>query len=315
MSLNLEELKKHCEIILQCRRIKNKIVILCEGDIPKLQGRPSPQSYSKMDQMPDSNFYKACVPKGWSQYRPEFFNCGDRLDVINTYFSLLDLQKKDPINSYLNPTKLFAIVDLDLQSQTIAYQYPFPDTETIFYNLYQKGKINQKTATQHRIWVTGLIHKEAYFIVPELQETFDNCSMLPVPLYQEKNLVLEDIYKDMAELIDKDTDLKNHQKTACQRINYCKALKFTDVNQFKISWISEFKSTQDVSQKSELIYALLTLIKAKNFWHKIQPPPDWSRSPEVYRDQLLLEIGKFYSEHSEAEYHLSVFFKRLKQFV
>ncbi|MEL0591906.1 MAG: hypothetical protein U1V55_18075 [Planktothrix rubescens PR222] len=312
MSLNPEELQEHCEIILQSRRIKNKILVLCEGEIPKLDGRPSKQSYKDMDKKPDSNFYRACVPKKWSQFKPVFFNCGDRLDVINTYFKLLDLQQQDPINYYLDPTKLFAIVDLDIQSQTINEQYPFSDTETIFYNLYQECKVNQQTAPQHRIWVTGLIHKESYFIIPELQEMFDSCLFPTDPMYQKKKLLLEDIYKDMAELIDQDPDLKKHLTTACQRINYCQGLNCTDVDQLKTSWFQEFNSTEDVTRKNELIYALLTLIKAKNFWHKIQPPDDWSSSTEVYRDQLLLQIGReFYSEHGDAEYHLSVFFKIL----
>jgi hypothetical protein len=119
MSLNPEQTKKHCEVILQSRRIKNKIVVLCEGVTPKIQGRESPQSYKAMEQMPDANFYKACVPTWWRQKLPEFFNCGDRKDVIDTYFTLLTLHKQDSTNSYLDCDRLFAIIDLDLQLQTI----------------------------------------------------------------------------------------------------------------------------------------------------------------------------------------------------
>jgi len=36
---------------LQSRRIKNKIVVLCEGVTPKIQGRESPQSYKAMEQI------------------------------------------------------------------------------------------------------------------------------------------------------------------------------------------------------------------------------------------------------------------------
>ncbi len=137
MSLNSEELHQHCQQILSQRRIKNKIVILCEGQITKNQGRPSPQSYRKMEKMPDANFYNACVPKNCNQYRPQFFNCGDRKDVINTYFNLLELHYNEINNSYLNPKKLFAIVDLDNQIQNITnkYDYQFSDTEEIFKHL------------------------------------------------------------------------------------------------------------------------------------------------------------------------------------
>ena len=91
--------------------------MLCEGDISKNQGRLSPQLYKRMEQMPDSNFYKACVPHWWSQHRPQFFNCGDRKDVIDTYFALSELHAKDSTNSYLEPNRLFALVDLDIQIQ------------------------------------------------------------------------------------------------------------------------------------------------------------------------------------------------------
>jgi hypothetical protein len=150
MSLNPEQLKKHCEAILQSRRIKNKIVVLCEGDIRKTQGRESPQTYKAMEQMPDANFYKACVPTWWKQKLPEFFNCGDRKDVIDTYFTLLTLHKQDSTNSYLDPKRLFAMIDLDLQVQAID-NYIFTDTEAIFHNLYEKSEVKEQNAAQHRI--------------------------------------------------------------------------------------------------------------------------------------------------------------------
>ena len=62
MSFSEKELEQHCEIILRQRKILYKIVVLCEGVIPKEQGSLSPQSYGKMDGLPDSNFYKACIP-------------------------------------------------------------------------------------------------------------------------------------------------------------------------------------------------------------------------------------------------------------
>ncbi|NES73272.1 MAG: hypothetical protein F6K24_52845 [Okeania sp. SIO2D1] len=62
-----------------------------------------------MEQMPDANFYKKCVPKTWNDKpRPQFFNCGDRADVINSYFYLLELHDYQPSLSYLNKHKLFA---------------------------------------------------------------------------------------------------------------------------------------------------------------------------------------------------------------
>lgn len=114
MSLNPEQLKEHCEIILKSREIKNKIVVLCEGKIPEIQGRKSPQSYKAMKYTHDAKFYKDCIPTWWKQKLPEFFNCGDRATVINTYLNLLTLHEQDTTNSYLDPDRLFAMIDLDL---------------------------------------------------------------------------------------------------------------------------------------------------------------------------------------------------------
>lgn len=313
MSFDPAQLKQHCEIIIQSRRIKNKIVVLCEGEggIKDNQYRLSPQSYARMEQLPDANFYKACVPRWWSQYKPEFFNCGDRKDVIDTYFTLLEIHKQDSENSYLTPEKLFAIVDLDLQLQKID-NYRFPDTETIFCDLYRQCKINQINADNHRIWVTGLIHKEAYFLIPDLQEVFDIVS----PLYNSNPLVLENIYLNMADAIVNDADLKNNLPRIGNRINYLSSLDCIDVDKLRDSWKVAFNNTRDDIEKKELILALLTIKKAKDYWNQIEPSSDYSSGTERFREQLLLQIGQFYSYKSDdPRYHIPFFLAALYEFV
>jgi hypothetical protein len=316
MSLNQEQLKKHCEAILQSRRIKNKIVVLCEGDIRKTQGRESPQSYKNMEQMPDANFYKACVPTWWRQKRPEFFNCGDRKDVIDTYFTLLTLHKQDSTNSYLDCDRLFAMIDLDLQLQAIDsyHNYNFPDTEAIFRHLYEKFEVKSQNATQHRIWITGLIHKEAYFLTPELQLIFDNyCNE---PIYRENPAVLANIYLDMADAICSDLDLQNNLQRAFDRINHCSGLDCTDVKAFQASWKDRFQNAVDETHKHQSIAVLLTIKKAKDYWHQIKPSGDWSRDDSVFREQLSLEIGRFYAQQSShVKCHIPFFFQTLHEFV
>ncbi|MEH2159565.1 MAG: hypothetical protein V7K38_00600 [Nostoc sp.] len=266
-----------------------------------------------MEQMPDSNFYKACVPKLWSQYRPEFFNCGDRKDVLDTYFTLSKLHDENKNNSYLTLEKLFAIVDVDLQTQNITkeYSYSFSDTEAIFCDLYTKLNINEENAKQHRIWVTGLIHKEAYFIMPEIQPIFDTFSTL----YNSNSLVLRDIYLTMADAIITDSDLESNLSKVSNRISHCSGLDCTAIDKLRDSWKEQFENAQDDTQKNELILALLALKKAKYYWNQIQPPSDWTSSVQTFKDQLLLEIGRFYSEQSNhTKYHIPCFFKILRQF-
>lgn len=263
-----------------------------------------------MEEMPDANFYKACVPEYWRYYpRPQFFNCGDRQDVLDTYCTVLELHKQDSSKSYLSPEKLFAIVDLDLQSQKID-NYIFTDTEAIFCDLYDQGQVNDQNAKNHRIWVTGLIHKESYFLIPELQPLFNN-SLLS-PMYNGNPVILENIYMAMADGICSDPDLGKNLSRGLARINYCSGLDCIEVEELRDSWKAEFKNAQDELRKNELIIALLTIKKAKDYWHKIESPPDWSRPIEVYRDQLMLGIGRFYAEQSmNVRYHIAFFMKTL----
>ena len=313
MSLNPEQLKKHCEAILQSRRIKNKIVVLCEGDIRETQGRESPQAYKAMEQMPDANFYKACVPTWCRQKRPEFFNCGDRKDVLDTYFTLPILHEQDTTKSYLDPDRLFAMIDLDLQLQTID-NYIFTDTEAIFRNLYEKSEVKEQNAAQHRIWITGLIHKEAYFLTPELQPIFDNCCNKPI--YQGNPAVLAKIYLDMADAICSDLDLQNNLQRAFDRISYCSGLDCREVQAFQTSWKERFQNAVDETHRNQSIAVLLTIKKAKDYWREIKPSGDFSREDWVFREQLSLEIGRFYSEQSsDVKSHIPVFFKTLYKFV
>ncbi|MEG3841943.1 hypothetical protein [Microcoleus sp. herbarium14] len=317
MSLSPKELQEHCEIILKSREIKNKIVVLCEGKIPEIQGRKSPQSYKAMKYTHDSSFYMACIPTWWRQKRPEFFNCGDRKDVLDTYFTLLTLHEQDTTNSYLDPDRLFAMIDLDLQLQEID-NYSFPDTEAIFCNLYEKSQVKAQNAAQHRIWITGLIHKEAYFITPELQSIFDDYPNSP--MYQDNPIQLNSIYMDMADKISSDPDLKNNLniRRALDRINHCSGLDCTqlDLDKFQDSWKHQFQNTTDAAQKHELILALLTIKKAKNYWKHIKPPGDWSGDEQNFREQLLSEIGRFYAQQSsDVKCHIPFFFKTLHEFV
>ncbi|MBD2045813.1 hypothetical protein H6F78_09415 [Coleofasciculus sp. FACHB-64] len=313
MSFSPAELEKHCQTIIESPRIKNKIVVICEGEIQKNQGRLSPQSYKNMEHMPDANFYKACVPRWWSQQRPQFFNCGDRKDVIDTYFTLLNLHTQDSSRSYLHPDKLFAIIDLDLQIQNFD-GYIFADTEEIFHNLYNKFKINDKNAAAHRIWVTGLIHKEAYFLIPELQSLFNNFPTSP--LYKKSSLLLNDIYVDMADATISDIDLRNNLRRAFDRIRCCPELDCSDIEELQSLWKHKFENSKDEAEKNELVLALLTIKKAKSYWNQVQPSPDWTRPAEIFREQLLLEIGRFYSEESsDPKYHIPFFLKTLYEFV
>jgi len=313
MGFNQEQLEEHCWVILNSARIRNKPVVLCEGEITQLEGRPSPTTYRRLEKLPDSNFYKACIPLWWKNYLPTFFNCGNRKDVLDTYFTLLDLHKKNIDKSNLTPEILFAILDLDIQIQKVD-NYHFPDTSKIFDSLYIKLRVNEENASKHQIWVTGLIHKEAYFLMPDIQVVFDSYCI--APMYNDENILLENIYKEMSEQITQDKDLEENLSIIAKRIGYCEKLDFTNTFQLKESWQQQFRETSNSLEKTELILALLAIKKAKHFWNKIQPDQNWTRPPVSFKEELSLEIGRFYSRQSyDTKYHIHCFFKTLYQFM
>ena len=321
MSFDAQQLEEHCQTILQSRRIKNKIVILCEGSFAPIKGRRSPQSYGRMEEFPDANFYKACVPQKHNQYLPEFFNCGDRSTVIETHFKLLELHDQNPKNSYLTPKNLFTLVDLDIQIRPI-YDYSFSDTESIFENLYCQFKVNEKNVTSHRIWTTGLIHKEAYFLIPELQiELFDKLVILGCdskPEYKNNPLSLETIYWDMINSLSQDKAITTNFKTVKNRL---KNLSFFEANGEEISpeqlqtiFQEKFKNAKDEEQKQKVILSLLTIKNAKtDYWEKIKKPKNWPYKSERFREQILLKIADFYSKKSQnPQYHIPYFLETVQ---
>jgi hypothetical protein len=313
MSFDAQQLEEHCQKILNSARIKNKILILCEGDLPAIKGTESPQSYSKIEQLPDANFYKACVPPLQpNQYLPVFLNCGGRATVIKTYFRLLELCPENSSQYYLNPNKLFAIVDLDNQDEAIE-DYLFPSTDAIFFDLYQKFQVNPQNAPNHRIWTTGLIHKEAYFIIPELQDFFNAC--INIPHYKNDLLSLNTVYLDMAESIVDDIDLERNFQGVKERLKDIFNSELNDKNELKNLWIDKFNVTVEKEQKYALILALLTIKKAKNFWENIQPPEDVSILAERFQEQLSLEIARqFYAKQTnDPKYHIPYFLETVQK--
>jgi len=310
MSFTPQQFEEHCQSILKSRSIQNKVVILCEGTPPSIEGRRSPQSYKKNKDLPDANFYLACVPP--LQPLPVFFNCGGKTTVIKTYFRLLELYPKNSSQYYLNPNKLFAIVDLDNQDKAIE-KHSSASTDNIFFDLYQKFQVNSQNAPKHRIWTTGLIHKEAYFIIPDLQDFFDMC--INIPHYKNNPLSLNKIYLDMAESIVDDIDLEINFQGVKERLKDIFDSDFHDKNELKDLWINKFNATSEKEQQDQLILALLTIKKAKNFWENIQPPEDVSIPTERFQEQLSLEIARqFYSkQRNDPKYHIPYFLETVQR--
>lgn len=292
MSFSEQELQRHCETIIKSRRAKGKIVILCEGgDKQFLKGRPSASSYRQLGKLPDANFYTACIPTWWETGRPEFFVCGDKEDVINSFFTLRNISENEAANSYVDKNKVFAIIDLDLQPAKQLENYPVADTEQLFNTLYQKNIPQLENIKQNRIFITGLIYKEAYFFTPDLQTLFDNYSH-PV-LFNQQAIQLNNLYQLMANALATDKNISANFKIVCNRINYLNELDFTDINALQQSWLNTF-NLADEAQKTQLIYALLNIHQVKDYWKAIKSNEN-EIIEERFKEQLTLAIGNFYA--------------------
>ncbi|MCX7098406.1 MAG: hypothetical protein NTV43_10950 [Methylococcales bacterium] len=308
MSLSANALQLHCQTIIGSPRAQNKVVILCEGNIQAVQGCASPSSYRQLEKLPDANFYKACVPNWWQQKRPEFFVCGDRVDVVNTYFKLLN---SDCEGSRFDKTKLFAIIDLDLPLCEFADGHCVTNSETLFHTLYQQGKINRQALAEQTIFITGLMYKEGYFLIPDLQTVFDTYA---TPVHYKNNLVnLEAIYRDMLDSLHEDRNIQQptHFPRACERIAHCVDLDFTNITTLQASWLQAFDVATGSSQH-ELILALLSIHQVKRYWQALTPPTNSGIPQERFEEQLTLAIAKFYAKQErDSNHHIPSFFTAL----
>ncbi|MDM8558721.1 hypothetical protein [Candidatus Parabeggiatoa sp. HSG14] len=307
MSLTADELNTHIENIMRLRSVKNKAVVLCEGDVNEVKNfKKNPSKYGSLEKLPDANFYKACLPKSMKQLSvptPVFFNCGDRGNVIKAYLRLKELHAENQNDGYLDINKLFAIIDLDIQTAKVD-KYQFENTEEIFKNLYNELKINVDETDSHTIFTTGLIHKEAYFLLPHLEPIFDR----DYHLYKNEKLDLHKIYSDIIEEITEDKDLEQNFNIACNRIGFSE-LNYTNINELKESFSEKFTRNLDY----KLIGTLFLIRKVKPYWeniHTIESRPKEHLS-EKELERLSLKIAEFYSEQDDKDFHLTAIFKSI----
>jgi len=294
MSLSLTELESHCQTIIDLSQRKHGLIVLCEGNIHEIKGRI--EQYRRLEILPDANFYKACVPSWWIGKRPTFIPCGDRKDVIDTFFKLRKL--------HFNQEKLFAIVDLDLQPYSLT-DYVVADTEALFSTCYSNGKLQKTTLQQHKLFITGLIYKEAYFLVPDLQSLFDG---YPTPvMFREQPLNLQALYRRMASALATDNNLNANFQRACARICYIENLNTTDISLLQESWLQAFDGAGSIEQ-DQLIQALLCIHQVKNYWQALEPKDSAIPLPR-FQEQLALAIGSFYAQQPpDSNHHLPGFF-------
>ncbi|MBD2159579.1 hypothetical protein H6F46_02610 [Limnothrix sp. FACHB-1083] len=327
MSLNSTEIEDMAQMIYSSSAIRKKAVVLCEGapSWDKLKRTPrsrkeaglaEEKEYKKSGKLSDSSFYLNCLPRYLRAEKcPQFFSCGSRSNVIDIFHQLLDLHCEDPpSDSYLDINKLFAIVDLDLEEKPIRGSI-HQSIEAIYQSIYgnRSGSLN---LIDHRIYTTGLIHKEAYFMLPELKhEVFDVCAGLR---YCNGVFDLNKIYLDLIQSISKDNRIKKHFSIVRERLKgYLSPQEIEELDPIKLQEILENKfqehlpfdwSNLDSNEdfRKILTSAVLLIAKAKDeAWKKIT---DDSGSEDFYYFRISMEgkIATYFSTHHETvkDFHI-----------
>jgi hypothetical protein len=305
----MEEVNRVVNAILRSPQIKNKIVVLVEGDLPPPEPRRlSPQEYAKYERLPDANFYKACVPRNWQHFRtPVFFNCGGRAEVLHAYETLQIKHARAPRDSYLSPEKLYALVDLDIQIKETPDGYRWRNTEAIHEDLYVDGLLKNAINDEHRIWVTALVHKEAFFVMPGISD----CLLDGVrPFWNDKPLDIREVHAELARTLSQVKDISENFDTVKTRMSRYSAgtrLACTDAACLGQSWLDQAQSANGDDYEA-LARALLSVAKAKTIWEQIRPEPACDQRPENFRDDLALKIGAVISILEPSAHPLAGFF-------
>lgn len=313
----MDEQQALVSAILRSPRVRNKLVVLCEGDpLPLEDGRaPSPQMYRRLESTPDANFYKACVPKSWHGNRlPSFFNCGGRSQVLYAFEALLAAHHANPSESYLSPEKLYALVDLDLEAGRMPADYPWSTTEDIHAALYHDGALKTDPDERHRIWVTALIHKEAFFVLPGVEAAWVGGGTSPY--FRNAPLDLRALHQAVADRLDGDADIARQLHVVDERLRRFAAgphLQCSCGADLASSWRSLVERASD-HEYPGLVRTLFAVAKVKPLWSEIAPDPAQGLTfpAETFRDQLALNIARTLAKLEPEAHPLTSFFAWLR---
>lgn len=317
MSFTKDELDEYCKKIILEPSIRNRIVILCEGNISGLKNGSGIKEFSENEQ--DASFYYNTIPKWWKketqgQTEPVFYICGNRDNVLYAHHIIKEKHKKSPKESYLTPEKLFALVDIDFEKKKLL-NGAYENLEEVYNGLYSNGTIdtskeNTIKVIENKILTTGFLHKESYFFIPKLSSFFET-----------DEIDLQEKYLKILNGISDTGDFSIHK--AKNRISHHHlSEKLQDgsdksTKEFMDAWEKDFKDeAKEDEERNKLIHVLLTIAKSKDTWENIKHPTNPERS-KIYRDQLSLEFARsFYAkEPIESLHHIPSLFRALAFFL
>ncbi|MEN9374385.1 MAG: hypothetical protein RIR79_1937 [Pseudomonadota bacterium] len=318
MSFAKDELDEYCKKIILEPSIRNRIVILCEGKISGLKNGSGIKEFSEKEQ--DASFYYNTIPKWWKmetqgQNEPVFCICGNRDNVLYAYDIIKKKHDEAPEKSYLNPEKLFALVDIDFEKKKLP-NGAYKNLDDVYNDLYSDGTIdtsknNTIKAIENKILTTGFLHKESYFFIPELSSFFEREG---IELQGKYLYILNDIPNAGDFSIDKAKKRISHHTLSVKLHDKDKE---KSIQEFINAWKSDFQDeAKEAVEKNKLAHILLTIAKSKNTWENIKHP----KKPEIsktYRDDLSIEFARnFYAkEPIDSLRHIPSLFRALAYFL
>lgn len=295
-----EEIIHHANAIISSSRTRDKYVFLCEGEISDVvtNARYNPSALGRLERLQDSSFYKSCLNRNIKSFKlPFFVNCGGKSDVINVYnkiFEIVSLKNENGEKSYINLEQLYAIVDLDFQKAVVNANTTIED---IYHNLYLNTNIMVDNILSNKILVTGLIHKEAYFLLPKFHDILLDKKLELI--YNDNDINMENIFHDMCEEISSDKDLLSNLDTALSRF---KCSNLNTLDDLKTFCLNEIATNNNYK-------FLLTIRKAKSYWEKITS--NYMCDSEKLREQLSLAIGEKISIDEDIDCHITALFNTI----
>jgi hypothetical protein len=254
------------------------------------------------------------VPQDWHSHRlPQFFNCGGRSQVLSVYAQLRERSDAAPDAGYLTADKLYALVDLDLQQAGMPAGYPWQTSEDVHTALYQDGTVHGVPDDSHRIWVTALIHKEAFFVLPPMAAAWEDGA---IPFFCDAPLNLKGLHEAIADRLTTDTDFAGNLEVVAARLARFKAgaaLTCMDGESLRTAWRAAAMQA-DANQYEGLLRALLSVAQVKPVWSQITPDPRYGATmpAENFRDQLALKVAATIAKAEPEQHPLASFFAWLK---
>jgi hypothetical protein len=158
------------------------------------------------------------------------------------------------------------------------------------------------------VWVTALIHKEAFFVLPGVEQAWAHHAV--PPHFDGQPLDLRRVHAAVARSLPSDEDLAINLtavQARMQRFGVGPQLDTSSGDRIMNSWLAH--ANEGALDYEALVRALLAVGKAKPQWSRVGPEPGKTDMPaDEYRDQLANSVAGHIARASPDEHPIAGFF-------